>query len=263
MDYQLKGRVAVVCAASQGLGKACALALAREKASLVICARNQDRLKKTARSIANQTQTQVLPVVCDLARKEEVERLVATTLERFGTVDILVTNVGHPRMGDFFSLDEESWQTGFESVLLPVIRLCRLVIPYMKKRQWGRIVHITSVAVKEPHPPYYLSAVYRAGVAALSKLLSHEFGRHGVLVNTVCPGAFETPLVDSLLAQDARKQGKSIQQIQEQWAAGTALGRLGEASELSSLVVFLCSQAAANITGQVLVADGGSTSSLY
>ena len=157
MDYQLKGKVALVCAASQGLGKACALALAREKAGLVICARNPQRLKKAARSIADETQAQVFPVACDLDCSEDVERLVAQTVERFGTIDILVTNVGHPRMGDFFSLDDASWRTGFEGVLLPVVRLCRLVVPYMQKQQWGRIVHITSVAVKEPHPPYYLS----------------------------------------------------------------------------------------------------------
>ena len=263
MDYGLKGRVALVCGASQGLGEASALALAREQASLVICARNRERLLETARTIGDETGARVLPAVCDLASGDDVERLVDQALERFGTIDILVTNVGHPQMGDFFSHDEASWRAGFEGVLLPVVRLCRRVIPHMVQGKWGRIVHITSVAVKDPHPPYYLSSVYRAGVAALSKLLAREFGREGVRVNTVCPGVFKTPLVGDLLAREAEKQGESVERIESQWAEQTAVGRLGEASELASLVVFLCSQAADDITGQVLVADGGATGGLY
>lgn len=263
MDYGLKGKVALVCGASQGLGEASALALAREQASLVICARNRERLLETARTIAGETGARVLPAVCDLASGDDVERLVEQALERYGTIDILVTNVGHPPMGDFFSHDEASWRAGFEGVLLPVVRLCRRVIPHMVRGKWGRIVHITSVAVKDPHPPYYLSSVYRAGVAALSKLLAREFGREGVRVNTVCPGAFKTPLVGDLLAREAEKQGESVERIETQWSEQTAVGRLGEASELASLVVFLCSQSADDITGQVLVADGGATGGLY
>ncbi|MYC82287.1 MAG: SDR family oxidoreductase [Acidobacteria bacterium] len=263
MDYGLKGKVALVCGASQGLGEASALALAREQASLVICARNRERLLETARTIGDETGARVLPAVCDLASGDGVERLVDQALERFGTIDILVTNVGHPQMGDFFSHDEASWRAGFEGVLLPVVRLCRRVIPHMVQGKWGRIVHITSVAVKDPHPPYYLSSVYRAGVAALSKLLAREFGREGVRVNTVCPGVFKTPLVGDLLAREAEKQGESVETIESQWAGQTAVGRLGDASELASLVVFLCSQAADDITGQVLVADGGATGGLY
>ena len=263
MDYGLKGKVALVCGASQGLGEASALALAREQASLVICARNRERLLATARTIGDETGARVLPAVCDLASGDDVERLVDQALERFGTIDILVTNVGHPQMGDFFSHDEAAWRDGFEGVLLPVVRLCRRVIPHMVQGKWGRIVHITSVAVKDPHPPYYLSSVYRAGVAALSKLLAREFGREGVRVNTVCPGVFKTPLVGDLLAREAEKQGETVDRIESQWAGQTAVGRLGEASELASLVVFLCSQAADDITGQVLVADGGATGGLY
>lgn len=263
MDYGLKGKVALVCGASQGLGEASALALAREQASLVVCARNRERLLATARRIGDETGARVLPAVCDLASGDDVERLVDQALERFGTIDVLVTNVGHPQMGDFFSHDEAAWRAGFEGVLLPVVRLCRRVIPHMVRGKWGRIVHITSVAVKDPHPPYYLSSVYRAGVAALSKLLSQEFGREGVRVNTVCPGVFKTPLVGDLLAREAEKQGESVERIESQWAGQTAVGRLGEASELASLVVFLCSQAADDITGQVLVADGGATGGLY
>ena len=263
MNYGLKGKVAMGCGASQGLGEASALALAREQASLVICARNRERLLETARTIGDETGARVLPAVCDLASGDGVERLVDQALERFGTIDILVTNVGHPQMGDFFSHDEASWRAGFEGVLLPVVRLCRRVIPHMVQGKWGRIVHITSVAVKDPHPPYYLSSVYRAGVAALSKLLAREFGREGVRVNTVCPGVFKTPLVGDLLAREAEKQGESVETIESQWAGQTAVGRLGDASELASLVVFLCSQAADDITGQVLVADGGATGVLY
>ena len=154
MDFGLRQKVAIVCAASKGLGRACATMLAREGANVVVCARNEQALNEAVQSIRTEGGAQVLPVVCDLTRGEDIERLMEKSVEEFGTVHILVTNVGHPQMGAFSDLNEVDWQHGYEGVLLPVIRLCRLVIPHMRKAEWGRIVHITSVAVREPGTPY-------------------------------------------------------------------------------------------------------------
>ena len=152
-------------------------------------------------AIRAESGARVLPVACDLTSEEDIERLVEKGVEEFGTVDILVTNVGHPQMGAFSDLADADWQHGYEGVLLPVIRLCRSVIPQMQQANWGRIVHITSIAVREPGTPYLISSVFRAGVAALSKSLANELGHSGILVNTVCPGPFRTPLGEELIQQ--------------------------------------------------------------
>jgi len=263
MDFRIKGKVAIVCAASRGLGRASAMALAREGTRLAICSRSEESLNDTASAIRRETGVQVLPVVCDLTRKEDIEELVERTVETFKTIDILVTNVGHPQMSAFNELAEEDWQHGYESVLLSVIRLCHLAIPHMQRGKWGRIVHITSVAVKEPSSPYLISGVFRAAVAALSKALSREFGRAGILVNTVCPGMFRTPLGEALIRDSAEQQDKSPAVVESEIGDGTAIGRIGESEELGALVAFLCGDSAGNITGQAVTADGGALRGLY
>ena len=263
MDFGLRQKVAIVCAASKGLGRACATALAQEGANVVVCARNEQALNEAAEAIRTEGGAEVLPVVCDLTRGEDVERLVEKSVEEFGTVDILVTNVGHPQMGAFSDLKEVDWQHGYEGVLLPVIRLCRLVIPHMQKAEWGRIVHITSVAVRDPGTPYLISSVFRAGVAALSKSLANELGRAGVLVNTVCPGPFRTPLGEELIRQAAEAQNRTHAEIESETAQATVIGRMGEAEELAALVAFLCSDRAGDITGQVMSVDGGMVRGLF
>ena len=263
MDFGLDEKFALVCAASKGLGRACALALAKEGCRVAICARQEEPLQRAADEIRDASDRDVLAVRCDLSRQDDLERFVEAVLDRFGTVHILVTNVGHPRMGKFLEMDESDWQRGFEGLLQPVLRLCRRVVPVMQRQRWGRIVHITSVAVKEPGSPYLLSSVFRAGVAALSKSLANEFGRDRILVNTVCPGPFKTPLGEELLRQAAAQSGKRIDEAEAETAAPTALGRMGEADELAAVVAFLCSEQASNVTGQTLVVDGGMVRSLY
>ena len=257
MDFGLDGKVAIVGAASKGLGRACATALAREGVNVVICAQNEQALNEAAQAISSETGTRVLPVVCDLTKGEDIKRLVEKAIEAFASVHALVTNVGHPQMGAFSDLNEDDWQHGYEGVLLPVIRLCRLVAPYMEEAGWGRIVHITSIAVREPGTPYLISSVFRAGVAALSKSLANEFGRSGILVNTVCPGPFRTPLGEKLIRQAAEGQNRTIAEVESETAEVTAVGRIGEAEELAALVAFLCSDRAGDITGQVMSVDGG------
>ena len=262
MDLKIENRVALVCAASKGFGKQIALDLAREGADVVICARNQGALEETAQFIRETTGVRVLPVVCDLTRADDVVHLVAEARKHFSTIDILVTNVPHPKMGSFFTLTEEDWAYGFQSNLMPVIRICREVIPHMREKQWGRIVHITSFAVKEPSLTYLLSGVFRTGIAALSKSLSKEFGREGILVNTVCPGLFRTPLGEEILERKAQRQGVTVEEAERELAAPTSVGRIGEVEELSGMVAFLCSEAAGHITGQVFTVDGGKSHGL-
>ena len=263
MDLGLNQKVAIVCAASKGLGRASATALARAGVNVVVCARNERGLNEAAAAIRAESGSRVLPVVCDLTREEDVERLVEKGVEEFGTVDILVTNVGHPQMGAFSDLADADWQGGYEGVLLPVIRLCRSVIPHMQQANWGRIVHITSIAVREPGTPYLISSVFRAGVAALSKSLANELGHVGILANTVCPGPFRTSLGEELIRQAATAQNKTYAEIESETAQASVIGRLGEAEELAALVAFLCSNHAGNITGQVISVDGGAARGLF
>ena len=262
MDMGLSQKVAIVCAASKGLGKASAMALAREGAHVVICARNEQALNEAAAAIRAESGSRVLPVVCDLTKEEDIEQLVEKSVKELGTVDILVTNVGHPQMGAFSDLTDADWQGGYEGVLLPVIRLCRLVIPHMQRVNWGRIVHITSIAVREPGTPYLISSVFRAGVAALSKSLANELGEAGVLVNTVCPGPFRTPLGEELIREAAVARNRTYAEIESETAQTSVIGRIGEAEELAALVAFLCSDHAGYITGQVMSADGGAARGL-
>ena len=262
MDLGLNQKVAIVCAASKGLGRASATALARAGANVVVCARNEQELNEAAAALRAESGSQVLPVTCDLTREEDIEQLVEKGVEEFGTVDILVTNVGHPQMGAFADLADADWQGGYEGVLLPVIRLCRLVIPHMQQANWGRIVHITSIAVREPGTPYLISSVFRAGVAALSKSLANELGHAGILVNTVCPGPFKTPLGKELIRKAAAAQNKTYAEIESETAQASVIGRMGEAEELAALVAFLCSNQAGNITGQVMTVDGGAARGL-
>lgn len=262
MDLKIKNKVALVTAASKGFGKECALRLAQEGADVAICARSKGTLEDTAAYIRDTTGVRVLPLVCDLTQAGDVERMVKQVGETFSSIDILVTNVPHPKMGSFVTLSEEDWQEGFQTCLMPVIRLCKEVLPYMREKQWGRIVHIASFAVKEPSLTYLLSGVFRTGVAALSKSLSKEFGREGILVNTLAPGLFRTPLGEEILAQKAERDGVDVAVAEAQLASATSVGRIGEVEELSGLLAFLCSEMAGHITGQVIAVDGGKSHGL-
>ncbi len=263
MDLQLKGKVAIVCAASRGLGKGAALALAQEGVNLVICARNQETLMVTAEDIQQQTGVCVYPVVCDLNDKSSSDKLINTAIENFQRLDILITNVAHPKTGSFFSLSEQDWQLGYDNILLPVVRLCRLAIPYMKENQWGRIIHIGSYAIKEPNMTYLLSAVFRTGIVVLSKALAEEFGRDGIRVNTVCPGLFHTELGHDILQKIAQKQNLSVAEATEKMASYTVTGELGQVNELAGLIAFLSSDFANHITGQMIMVEGGKARGLF
>lgn len=257
MDFGLAGRVALVAAASKGLGKAVALRLAHEGAQLAICARDEAELQKTAAEIQNAAKSAVLPVVADVTRPEEIKKFVAVSVERFGKLDILVTNAGGPLPGTFFNFDDATWESAFQLTFLSVVRLCREVIPQMQKQRWGRIVHIASTSVKQPIDNLILSNTLRLAVIGLAKSLSNELAPYGITVNTVCPGAIHTQRLEQLIQLSAQVQGVSFAEAFKQRTTQIPLGRLGQPAELADLVAFLASDNARYITGTVMQVDGG------
>ncbi len=257
MDLELKNKVALVTASSKGLGKAVAFELAREGAKVVICARDKNTLEKTAEEIRNATGTEVLSVVTDLTKAEDIKNLVKDTITKFARIDILFTNAGGPPPGQFMEFNDEDWKNAFELNLLSVVRLCKEVIPYMQRQGGGRIIHSTSISVKQPLENLVLSNSLRAGVIGLSKTLANELGPDNILVNAVCPGATATERLENLVKARVEREGISEEDAKRGWTDAIPLGRLGTPEEFANLVVFLASEKASNITGTAIQVDGG------
>ncbi len=253
MDLGLHGRVALVTAASKGMGKACALGFAAEGARVAMCARTESELRAAADEVRAKTGAEVLAVAADVTRAEDVRRLVARTREAFGGVDVLVANCGGPARGDFDEVTDEQWYGAFEVSLLSVVRLVREVVPLMRQKRWGRILTIQSVSVKQPVEGLLLSNAVRPGVAGLAKTLSAQLGRDNITVNVVCPGRIMT---DRFLG-GARQAGLPVDAYVTQASRDVPLGRIGTPEEFASVVVFLASERAAYVTGVTLQVDGG------
>lgn len=262
MDLGIKGKNALVAGSSQGIGRAVAETLAREGANIGLAARGDEALNRGAREICERHGVGVMAVPCDLSRREGITALVTGVRKAFGGIDILVTNAGGPPPGPFESLDEEAWFRTFDLTLMSVVRLCRAVLPAMKEGGWGRIVHLTSISVKQPIPHLVLSNSLRAAVAGLSKTLAEEYGRFGITVNCVAPGYTATKRLGELASASGKARGVSEAEVRSGWIAATPAGRLGEPAEVADLVAFLCSERAAYINGTVIAIDGGQTRSL-
>jgi len=257
MDMGIKDKVAIVAASSKGLGKAVALGLAREGVKLTICARGEEELFNTAREIESETSTQVLAVPCDVSRTEEIENVVTETVNKFETVDILVNNAGGPPVGTFeeFSLDD--WQKALELNLFSTLTFSKLVIPYMKESNWGRIINMTSYTVKQPVDGLILSNTVRAGITGLTKTLSNELGPYNILVNNVSPGRIHTDRITQLASERAKRSGVAFEEALKSMDSDIPLGRVGQPGEFANLVVFLASERASYITGDTILIDGG------
>ncbi|MBZ5566051.1 MAG: SDR family NAD(P)-dependent oxidoreductase, partial [Acidobacteriia bacterium] len=226
MDLGLKDRVAMVAASSKGLGKAVAEGLAREGAKLALCARSE-ALHATADEIRRKTGVEVLAQTLDVTQYESVRHFVAQTVERFGRVDICVTNAGGPPAKPFAETTVADWQSGVNLNLLSTVYFAREVLPIMKKQRWGRLITITSVAVKQPVDNLILSNSVRSAVSGLVKSLSNEYARDNVLVNNVCPGYTLTARLDELAGKLAAAEGVEPGVIHERWAGEVPMGRLG------------------------------------
>ncbi|WP_419941511.1 SDR family oxidoreductase [Candidatus Palauibacter sp.] len=263
MDFGIEGRVALVAASSQGLGKAVAEELAAEGTHLVMCARGQEALAEAVASADRRGPGEVLGIPADLSDAAQVAALADAALERFGRVDILVNNAGGPPAGPFEAHDAAAWQAAVRLNLESALQLTRAVLPGMKERGWGRILNITSIAVKEPVDGLILSNSVRAAVTGFAKSLSNEVAAFGVTVNNVLPGFTRTARLDELAAVRAEAGGISTEEVEAGWNAAIPAGRLGEAREFAAVVAFLASERASYVTGVSVAVDGGRTRALY
>lgn len=263
MDLGLKGKVALVAAASQGLGRAVAEELATEGTSLVLCARGEEALVATCERIGRESGVDVLAVAGDLSIPGDVERIVNAGLERFQKIDILVTNTGGPPTGEFETLSAEDWDAATRGLLTSVLDLTRLVLPGMKERRWGRILNITSIAAKQPIENLMLSNTLRAAVTGFAKTLAGELARHGITVNTILPGYTATERVEELAQTLAAKEGIDAGDIKARWESEIPMKRLATPQEFAAVAAFLVSERASYITGNSIAVDGGWIRSLF
>jgi 3-oxoacyl-[acyl-carrier protein] reductase len=257
MDLGLTGRVALVGGSSRGLGLAVAVELAREGCALVICARDGAALETARASIIEQTGAEVLALPANLSDPEGVDVVASAAYDAYGHVDILINNTGGPPPGRFESHSPETWRTAVAQNLESVLNLTRAVLPAMKERRWGRIINITSAAVKQPVDNLILSNSIRAAVTGFARTLANEVAQHGITVNNVMPGFIDTERLDQLASHNAAHQGTDPATIRAQWEHEVPMARLGRPEELAALVTFLASTRASYITGSSIAVDGG------
>lgn len=258
MDLGLKGRKALVTAASRGLGRACAEALAREGADVFISSRDEAALADLQGQIGAAGHR-----AADVSVKEQVEELVAAAVEALEGLDIVVVNAGGAPPGTLDQVSDETWEEAFRLTTMSAVWLWRNSIPHLRKSKQGRIVNITSAYVKEPSSLLMLSNAFRPGVTALAKMLSAELAPTGVTVNCIAPNSILTDRTRSVARLAAERSGLSLEEQLERNAAGMPMGRYGDASELAALCAFLCSPQAGYITGQTIVIDGGTSKTIF
>ena len=259
MNFGLRGKIGIVCGASRGLGRAAAVALAREGATLVICSRDRKRIAEAA-AIVRKTAARgadVVPMVADMSRADHIQRLIRATVRRFGRVDILVSNAGGPPVAAFPELSDEAWEQGARLTLMSTVRCIRAVLPYMKKQGWGRIVTITSIAARQPINDLVISSSIRPGLLGLTKVLANQYSADGICINAVAPGFILTDRQREIGSARATAKGITIEQYLKEAAREIPLGRLGRPEELADVIAFLCSERASYVTGTTITVDGG------
>lgn len=261
MEFNLQGKTAIIGGSSKGLGKACAIALAREGVNIVLCARNSDALNQTQKEIES-FGVGVLSLSVDMANVDDNKRIVDEAANRFGGVDILVNNSGGPKPGTFRDITEDDLDDAYNSVLKYNIRMINLCLPYMEKKGWGRIINIASVTVKEPAPNMVLSNIFRSAVASYAKTISKELISKGVTINTVCPGYFKTDRVTQLIEVRSAVDGISVEEYEQKAIQDFPHKRYMDPQELGDLVCYLCSDQARSINGTTIQIDGGLLSGL-
>lgn len=262
MDLGLKGKVAAVAAASKGLGKACALELAREGCAVAICAREEAALQAAAHEIAGATGARVVPVVADMTRAEDITRFINSARIELGDPLILVTNAGGPPAGYFDQFDDAAWERAVNLTLMSTVRLIRAALPGMRRAGWGRIVNITSVSVKQPIDELLLSNAIRPGVIGLAKTLATQLGREGITVNNVAPGSTLTDRQQTLAGARAEREGRGVDEVIAEAGGSIPVGRIGQPEELAAVVAFLASARASFVTGTTIAVDGGAARGL-
>jgi 3-oxoacyl-[acyl-carrier protein] reductase len=263
MNLGLKGKVALVAASSRGLGRAIAAELGAEGASLILCSRNEEAVQRAAREIADETKAEVLALQADVSKREDIDRLAKAGIERFGHIDILVTNAGGPPAGPFESIEPAMWDTAYRLTLQSAVELARCVLPEMKRRKWGRILNVTSITVKQPVESLMLSNSLRAAVTGFARTLANEVAPFGVTVNNLLPGYTRTDRVVELAESTSRREGIPVDSVLARIEQQIPMGRMGEPREFAALAAFLASERASYITGQSIAVDGGWIRGLY
>tara|TARA_B100001123_G_C15164895_1_gene969009 strand:+ start:48 stop:839 length:792 start_codon:yes stop_codon:yes gene_type:complete len=263
MDFGLAGKVALVAASSKGLGLAVAQELAMEGAHLIMCARGVEALEKAAAEVESCGSGEVLALPTDLLNSAEISSLVDAAVSRFGHVDVLVNNAGGPPYGTFEDHPPEAWQAAVRLNLESALNLTRGVLPEMKERGWGRIINITSVAVKEPVDGLILSNSVRAAVTGFARTLANEVASFGITVNNVLPGFTRTDRLLQLAEAQSKQRGISTEDVENGWNSVIPARRLGKPREFAAVVAFLASERASYVTGVSIAVDGGRTRALY
>lgn len=253
MDLGIKGRKGIVCAASKGLGRGCALALAREGVELVICARTRDTLEQAAADIRARTGAPVTSVACDITTPAGRDAVLAACPEP----DILVNNAGGPPPGDFKDFSLADWRRAVEANMLTPIDLIHRTVYAMGERGFGRVINITSVSVKAPIAVLELSNGARAGLTGAVAALARKMARQNVTINNLLPGIHDTDRIRATIEGRAKAAGVSFEEAKQQSAEGNPTGRLGQAEDFGAACAFLCSEQAGYIVGQNIVIDGG------
>jgi 3-oxoacyl-[acyl-carrier protein] reductase len=262
MDTGLKDKAALVGGASRGIGRAIALGLAREGCMVALCARSQETLDKARDEIRNETGTNVVSLICDMANYDDIKAAVAEAAEAFGRLDIIVNNAGGPPTGAFDSLDENYWQHALDQNLLSAVRTTREALPHLRRSGSGRIINVTSVAVKQPIDGLMLSNATRLGVIGWAKTLSRELAPQGITVNNICPGNIATERLISLIEERAKRQKQTLEEAIALDESRVPMGFLGEPDDVAALAVFFASEKARYITGTTVQVDGGSTTAI-
>jgi 3-oxoacyl-[acyl-carrier protein] reductase len=257
LNLDLNGKTALVTGGSDGIGKATANRLAAEGVDVIICARRKDHLETAAKDISKGKSSRVVPITCDVTKHDDIKNTVSKAIDLFGKLDILVNNAGRSLHGHFSEITDEIWQEDLELKLMGAIRFSRAVAPYMKQNGWGRIINVTTPGGKAPGPASVPTSVTRAAGIALTKEMSLDYAKDGILVNTVCVGLIKS-------AQHERSWSESNKNISlNEWYSEKGepvpIGRFGEANEAADVIVFLASERSSYITGTAINVDGGSS----
>lgn len=261
LDLNLKGKSVLVAASSQGLGLAIAELFLAEGANVMLCGREEEKLKNVSALLQRKLLGRVCYKKTDITKAEEIEALVDETVKEFGTIDILINNAGGPPAGNFESITDEQWYKSFELNLLSYVRMIRAALPYLKTNG-GKIINIASTSIKEPIPGLLLSNTFRTGIVGLAKTLSQELAPYNILVNTVAPGRINTDRVKHLDEVYAKKMGLTREEVEAEAKNNIPLKRYGTPEEFAKVVVFLASDANAYMTGSAFLVDGGMIKSI-
>jgi 3-oxoacyl-[acyl-carrier protein] reductase len=263
LDLGLKGRVAIVAAASKGLGRAVAEELAHEGASVAICARTASGLEEAASHIQKITGCGVFHQSVDVTNPDAVTHFVSAVEERFGRLDICITNSGGPPSRLFADTKAEDWRAAVELLLMSAVFFAKEALPRMQKNKWGRFITITSSAVKQPVDGLLLSNSIRAAVTGLARTLANEYAAHGITVNNVCPGYTRTARLDNLAASISARTGAQPESVFADWTRQIPAGRIGTPQEFAAVVAFIASERASYVNGTSIAVDGGMIRSLF